>query len=135
MSVSPGYFTQEFGAEATYNDALDQSNTTRPIFRQVPATTSPSRTFPKLKYIINNPDNPNNPPHREGSLDWITAEELPRIGRTLEFRVTVRDTLGGVTYKPMSVTVAPNTGPFKITAPPGACFNSSVSPFSSKMFV
>ncbi|MDQ3801006.1 MAG: M12 family metallo-peptidase [Acidobacteriota bacterium] len=110
-------FYQHFGSEATYNDFIDASSqtpTTRPIFRPMPPTTSPSRTFPSLKYILNNQ---NDPPHTEGSDNLITAEELPRIGRTLNFRVTVRDTLGGASYKEVPLTVAGNAGPFKVNAP------------------
>lgn len=110
-------YPQNFGLESTYNDLGDTSITTRPIFRSVPATTNPSRTFPSLKYILNDA---NDPPHKEATVfnnQWITGEELPRIGRTLDFRVTVRDTVGGVAYQNMTVAVENNAGPFKVTQP------------------
>jgi hypothetical protein len=98
------------GTSATYNDASDTAVTTRPIFRAVPATSNPSRTFPSLAYILNNA---NDPPDTVGGLQ--TAEELPRIGRTLNFRATVRDALGGVNDSSTVLTVDGGSGPFSVT--------------------
>jgi hypothetical protein len=112
--AGPNY-AQEFGSESTYNDAADSINSTRPIFRPMSATTNPTRTFPSLQYILNNA---NDPPHKEGGTrNWIIGEELPRIARTLNFRVTARDTLGGVANKDVSLTVAGGAGPFRVSAP------------------
>ncbi|MGH9602625.1 MAG: reprolysin-like metallopeptidase, partial [Terriglobales bacterium] len=74
------------GSEASYSDANDPPTTTRPLFRAFAPTPSPARTFPSLTYILNNA---NNPPHQAGGRN--TAEELPRVGRALNFRVTLRD--------------------------------------------
>lgn len=73
-----------------YGDSGDPSTTTRPIFRAYAATTNPSRTFPALTYILNYA---NDPPDTLNNVR--TAEELPRIGRTLNFRVTARDNRSG----------------------------------------
>lgn len=99
------------GTEASYNDAADPVNaTTRPIFRAFPVTTAPTRTFPSLSYILNNA---NDPPLDVAGLK--TAEELPRIGRTLNFRVTARDQVGGVNEAATVLTVDNASGPFTAT--------------------
>ncbi len=97
------------GTSASYTDAFD-SSTTRPIFRPLPSTSSPSRTFPSLNYILNYS---NDPPDLINNLQ--TAEQLPRIGRTLNFRVTARDNRlngGGVNDDSVVISVEGSSGPF-----------------------
>ncbi len=104
------------GTEPSYEGPTDPTNTTRPLFRPLPASTSPSRTFPSLTYILNNA---NNPPLNDGSGLKI-AEELPRVGRTMNFRVTARDNRtggGGVNEDTVTLTVHGNSGPFLVTSP------------------
>ncbi|MEK7831631.1 MAG: reprolysin-like metallopeptidase [Acidobacteriota bacterium] len=96
-----------------YDDSGDTNASTRPIFRAFPIVASPSRTFPSLTYILNNA---NDPPDTDGS-GLRTAEELPRIGRSLNFRVTIRDQRGGVNTDDVQLQVATNAGPFVVTAP------------------
>ncbi|MEZ4589897.1 MAG: zinc-dependent metalloprotease family protein [Chloroflexota bacterium] len=76
-----------------------------PIFRSFPATSSPSRTFPKISDIVNNTQ--------------TIGERLPTYARTMNFRLTVRDNqaTGGVAYDATTVTAVANTGPFLVTAP------------------
>ncbi len=100
-------------ANPPYDDSGDTSVSTRPIFRAFPIDASPVRTFPSLTYILNNA---NDPPDFDGS-GLRTAEELPRIGRTLNFRVTIRDQRGGVSADDVQLQVANNAGPFVVTAP------------------
>ncbi len=102
-------------ANPPYDDSGDSSASTRPIFRPFSPVVSPSRTFPSLTYILNNA---NNPPDFVGG--FRTAEELPRIGRTLNFRVTIRDQRGGVNADDVQLQVASNAGPFVVTAPESA---------------
>lgn len=103
-------------ANPPYDDSGDSSASTRPIFRPFPVVASPVRTFPSLTYILNNA---NDPPDFNGS-GFRTAEELPRIGRTLNFRVTIRDQRGGVNADDVQLQVASNAGPFVVTAPESA---------------
>jgi len=113
-----GSLNPQNGTSASYNDASDSAMSTRPIFRPFPATSSPARTFPSLTYILNNA---NDPPDTVGGFQ--TAEELPRIGRTVNFRVTVRDNragFGGVNEDTVTLTVDNNSGPFLVTAPNAA---------------
>ena len=100
-------------ANPPYDDGLDTAASTRPIFRPFSPTVSSSRTFPSLTYILNNT---NVPPDFDGN-GFRTAEVLPRIGRMLNFRVTVRDQRGGVNYDDVQLQVASNAGPFLVTAP------------------
>ncbi|MDX2044310.1 MAG: M12 family metallo-peptidase [Acidobacteriota bacterium] len=99
-----------------YDDSGDSSASTRPIFRPFSPLASASRTFPSLTYILNNA---NNPPDVDGN-GLRTAEELPRIGRTLNFRVTIRDQRGGVNTDDVQLQVASGAGPFAVTAPESA---------------
>ncbi len=103
------------GTTPSYNDAGDPSTTTRPIFRPYQSSTSPSRNFPNLFYVINFA---NDPPDTD-SYGQQTADELPRIARTLNFRVTARDNRsggGGVNEDTVKVTVS-SSGPFLVTSP------------------
>src|SRR6185369_13954029 len=83
-----------------------------------PVSSSPSRTFPSLTYILNNA---NDPPDIVSGLQ--TAEELPRIGRNLKFRVMIRDNHaggGGANEDETTLTVAGGAGPFLVTSPESA---------------
>ena len=77
-----------------------------PIFRSFPATTSPSRTFPQISDVVNGTQ--------------TLGELLPSYGRTMNFRLTVRDNqtpAGGVSYESIQVVAEAGTGPFLVTAP------------------
>ncbi|MBL7829139.1 MAG: lamin tail domain-containing protein, partial [Saprospiraceae bacterium] len=81
-------------------------NTTGPMFRSLDPVTSPSRYFYNLPDLFNNL----NP----------TWEELPSIGRDMNFRVTVRDnfaTAGCTGEASNTVTTVATAGPFIVTAP------------------
>ncbi len=78
-------------------------NGNRPIFRSFIPTNDPSRTFPNLDDIL------------EGTS--TLGVSLPTTNRNLDFRLTVRDTKGGVAIDDMVVTVS-NTGQsFEINSP------------------
>jgi len=103
-------------ANAPYSDDNDPSPTlpitTRPIFRPfAPALTS-TRTFPLLQYILSNS---NVPPTTVGGLR--TAESLSGASRALNFRVVVRDQVGGVSSDTVRTEVDATAGPFVVTQP------------------
>jgi hypothetical protein len=88
----------------THGQTPAADNTTGPLFRSRPATSSPSRTFPRMEDILSGVATP-----------W---EVLPNVDRTLNFRVTARDNRaggGGVDYDAMTVTVS--GAPFAFTFP------------------
>lgn len=103
-------------ANPPFDDGVDSSASTRPIFRPFSSSASSARMFPSLTYILNNA---NDPPDVLGN-GLRTAEELPRIGRTLNFRVTIRDQRGGVNTDDVQLQVAANAGAFAVTAPESA---------------
>jgi hypothetical protein len=99
-------------------------NGSSPIFRSYNSTTSPSRTFPSIQYVLNNA---NQPPLTYrcgplGSKTCLTGELLPTTTRVMNFRVTARDnrtTGGGADHDSMQVNVTANAGPFVVTFPNG----------------
>ncbi len=102
-------------------DDDDISLVFRPGFRSYLPTTSPTRSFPSLTYILNNS---NEAPitfigtSDTGSIcagECITGEDLPSEARTMNFRVSVRDGNGGITDAGTVVTVINTTTPFKVT--------------------
>lgn len=106
------YFNPPYGDQPG-----DPSTSTRPLFRSFSPTTDKSRTFPSLTYILNNA---NIPPPTVGGFQ--TAENLPAVSRTMNFRATVRDNrsgFGGVNDSSVAITVDGNSGPFAIISPNG----------------
>jgi len=102
---------------APYSDDNDTSAnlpiTTRPIFRPfAPVALGGTRTFPLLQYILNNS---NVPPTTVGGLR--TAESLSGVSRALNFRVVVRDQVGGVSSDTVRMEVDATAGPFDVTQP------------------
>jgi hypothetical protein len=84
-------------------------NKKRPLFRSFSWGTSGLRTFPALIHILNPPST-------------YTAESLPVINRTMNFRVTVRDERGRYGFGDVQVRVisrrgSANVGPFAVTQP------------------
>jgi len=97
----------------------EEDDGTRPIFRSLRPTTSPSRTFPQLKFILNNANQPPLTFQQDGNT-FLTGELLPVKNRVMKFRVTARDNRaggGGVNNAEMTVTVRQDAGPFVITEP------------------
>ena len=98
------YNWEQFDRGSTGDPNFPSGNA--PIFRSFPATTSPSRTFPQISDIVNNTQ--------------TLGEILPSYGRTMNFRLTVRDNqtpAGGVDYDAIQVVAEAGTGPFLVTAP------------------
>ena len=110
------YCWEEFDLGPAQDPTADpRDNGTSPIFRSFPPTTSPTRNFPSLGYILNNANLP--PPTVSG---LASGEYLPTTSRTMTYRVTVRDNhpgSGGSSYAAMTVTSTAAAGPFVVTAP------------------
>ncbi|HEX6333502.1 MAG TPA: zinc-dependent metalloprotease family protein [Flavisolibacter sp.] len=103
------------------------TSTTAPLFKsRIPKTTG-QRTFPDMAVILANyPANP------AATMGGLKGETLPTVGRTMKFRLTVRDNRaggGGVTSGGsgcqsgltgiFQVNAVAGTGPFIVTAPNG----------------
>lgn len=93
-------------------DAADMppvsTSTLGPLFRTFDPVAQPYRYFPRFQDIVQNINS--------------TWEELPSVGRKMNFRITVRDNhpAGGHTAQDdMVITVANDAGPFSV-ANPGA---------------
>ncbi len=83
-----------------------------PLFRFFSPTQEPSRTFPRLESILTLDT-------QTQSQLCVTGEQLPTTNRTMNFRVTVRDSVfggGGTGYDDMAVSVVSSAGPFKVTS-------------------
>ncbi|HEX8494704.1 MAG TPA: zinc-dependent metalloprotease family protein [Pyrinomonadaceae bacterium] len=124
------YAWEEYDTGPAAPPDSDADGQARPIFRSYTPTTNPSRTFPSLRYIL---ENENTPPQtydcgRKTSPlvgdpqpdPCLTGEVLPQITRTMKFMVTVRDNRaagGGVSSDMAQVNVRDTSGPFVVTAP------------------
>ena len=82
------------------------TNPNGPTFRSFAPTADPTRTFPRLNVILGS-----------GVDEW---EVLPSVGRSMNFRLTVRDNNSGygcTGEDNMTVTTVANAGPFQVTYP------------------
>ncbi len=100
----------------------DNDGQARPIFRSYKGTTNPTRTFPSLKYILNNGNTPpvNYDCGRGAAEPCITGEDLPSMTRTMKFQVVARDNraVGGGVSADMAQVKVTNTGAaFAVTQP------------------
>ena len=88
--------------------AWDATTTVAPILRSFKPTTSPTRTFPQLKYLVQN-------------LESYKGERLPDNARTLRFRCTARDLHNGyggfyTSTDSVKLDVRTTTGLFRVTS-------------------
>lgn len=94
------YNWEQFDLGAAQTTQLPDPSSTGPLFRSRPSAAETWRTFPLFDDIL------------DDTAEW---EVLPNTNRSLTFRVTARDGIGGVDYDDMTVTVAGS--PFTITYP------------------
>lgn len=96
--------------------------TSGPMFRSFAPSRSPTRVFPSLRFILNNANVVPDLAPLEGTTtpDFFAGERLPADGRTMNFRVTVRDNRpggGGTEFASTQITTVAGAGPFAITSP------------------
>jgi hypothetical protein len=111
---------EEFDLGAAAPPNSDADGHARPLFRSFVPATDPTRTFPSLTYILNNGNVPPSSLACGPSGTCITAEVLPTITRTMNFRVTARDNRaggGGASTAMMQLNVRGDSGPFLVTQP------------------
>ena len=99
------------------------TKTVGPNFITWPSTASPARPFPKLTSIL---AGSNTTAQVLGDAGML-SEALSSVGRTLNFRLTVRDNspyttsptlkIGQTAFTDMVVTVSATSGPFDVTSP------------------
>ncbi len=100
------------------------TKTTGPNWLSFSPTASPTRYFPKMSTILAGLQVT---PPLPGGDAICNIEALSSVGRTLNFRLTVRDNhpysstaplaVGQTAFTDMTVTVAGTAGPFQVTAP------------------
>ncbi len=118
-SITYDWQQYDLGGSATTVPNSDSDGNARPIFRPYLPTTSPTRFFPSMQYILNNANVPPSTYNCEG-FACLTGELLPAITRTMNFQVIARDNRlngGGINTATAQVMVDGNSGPFNITAP------------------
>ncbi len=76
--------------------------TTAPIFRSFPPSVDSERSFPQLSDILGNTQ--------------TMGEILPSYTRELNFRLTVRDSKGGVDFDQIKFDVTDKAGPFVVSS-------------------
>ncbi|HYN43323.1 MAG TPA: IPT/TIG domain-containing protein, partial [Thermoanaerobaculia bacterium] len=110
-----GWEQFNLGTADSGSTLVDNGN--RPIFRSFDATTSPTRTFPKLSDVLAGTPCPGLTP------GLMCGETSPTTTRTMTFRLTARDNRGGgggVNSDTTTVASVSTAGPFAITAPASA---------------
>ncbi len=113
---------------------VDDDGVLRPLFRPYSPTTSASRTFPSMTFVLNPQANAtageNQPSFTftdihptgfsgavcESGTTCVLGERLPTVARTMNFRVSVRDRRGGNTEASTTVNVVNTPGAFRLTA-------------------
>ncbi|MFK5879055.1 MAG: M12 family metallo-peptidase [Flavobacteriaceae bacterium] len=103
------YCWEQFNEDNALNAYPDETSTSndKPLFRSYNPTTSTDRTFPKLEDLLANGVNGN---------VW---EKIPTVGRTADFRLTVRDNRAGGagnSFGDMLVTWDNTKGPLSVTS-------------------
>ena len=115
------------GTASSYPSSTDDDDINlfdnRPLMRPYAPTSSPTRVFPSMQYVLNNANEAPvlfNGTSSTGSLcaasrSCITGEDLPSVARTMNFRVAVRDNKGGVSDAGTVVKVINTSTPFRVT--------------------
>ncbi|HUR99629.1 MAG TPA: zinc-dependent metalloprotease family protein [Pyrinomonadaceae bacterium] len=104
------------------NSVASPGKLTGPNWLSFPATSSPTRTFPRMSTILSGLFVT---PRLPGGDSVANIEALSSVARTLNFRLTVRDnhpyiagsTTGQTQFTDTTVTVTSSSGPFKVTSP------------------
>ncbi|OZG72296.1 hypothetical protein BTA51_16280 [Hahella sp. CCB-MM4] len=101
----------DLGSATSTTGQMSTDDGSRPLFRSVQGTTSPTRYFPELSAIVS------------GDLGSSLGETLPTTDRELNFRVTARSGDFGVAQDDLILTVDKDSGPFVVTAPGAGAYS------------
>lgn len=128
-SITYDWQEYDLGASTTAVPNTDSDGNARPIFRSYLPSTSPTRYFPSLQYILDNANVPPSTYNCGRATPCLTGEILPAITRTMNFQIVARDNRlngGGINTATVQVMVDGNSGPFAVTAPnTGVTFNGN----------
>ena len=94
-------------------------NGSSPLMRSRPPTVDPTRTFPRLEDLL--------------AGNMLAEEQLPTMGRTMNFRVTARDNRpdgGAYSSDDTVIVVDGSSGPFRLTQPNSMVFWSGAEEVS-----
>jgi hypothetical protein len=119
-SITYDWQEYDLGSSTTAVPNTDSTGGARPIFRPYSPSTSGSRTFPSIQYILNNANVPPSTYNCGRATACLTGELLPAITRTMNFQVIARDNhalAGGINTATVQVNVDGNSGPFTVTSP------------------
>lgn len=101
------YTWEQFNSATSPSTNVDPTSTTKPIFRSVLPSTSPTRYFPRLSEVLNG--------NLTSQANW---ETVSNVARTLNFVVTVRDNHPNPSQQQTNsaeqIINVGNNGPFKI---------------------
>lgn len=100
------YCWEQYDLEQPPSEPPVSNDPDGPMYRSFLPNDSPTRYFPRLTDIVNN-----------NSPAW---EVLSSVGRTLTFKATVRDVVGGIGCTDddnVVLTTVASAGPFVVTAP------------------
>lgn len=128
LTYSWEHDTPSGGLTSNYPGTTDDDDTnlgaSRILMRPYPPSNSPTRTFPSLPYILNNANEP--PVTYTGTsatgsicatgMTCATGEDLPSVARTISYRISVRDGVGGNAVASTNVTFINTTTPFGVTS-------------------
>jgi hypothetical protein len=110
----------DLGAATTAVPNNDADGIARPILRPFLPSSSPTRNFPSLTYILNNRNLPPSTISCPPRTNCLLGEQLPNITRNMNFQVVVRDNRaggGGINTATAALSVDGNSGPFVVTSP------------------
>src|SRR5690606_2628501 len=115
------YTWEQFDSATTPTSNVDPSSTTKPIFRSILPTASPTRYFPRLSEVLNG--------NLTSQANW---ETVSNVARTLNFAVTVRDNHPTAsqqqTQSDLQTITVGAAGPFLVTSVAG--FNNTAGPLT-----
>ena len=103
----------DLGGQTNNPTQVAEDDGRRPLFRSFPASTSPQRYLPRLANTI--------------AGTSTLGEALPTTSRTLTFRFTVRDGIGGLASDERIIRTVTSAGPFVVNNPTGNAFAGVVS--------
>lgn len=93
----------DLGSASNSAASMASDDGSRPLFRSRPPAASPNRYFPRLSDVL--------------QQTTSRGETYPTSNRTLRFRLTVRNSIGGTAFDDVRITTVNSAGPFSVSQP------------------